>query len=252
MLKLKSQKEITLLMANLSNLSYTDNQDFGSFGYNSFFIDNKGSQAYFLYDDTDVIIVCRGTQPNELEDIITDLKRQLVPATNFCKGKVHKGFLNSVDNVWKPIQNYLFEYSSRDIWFTGHSLGAAMSTIAANRCNLMGANPILYTFGSPKVGNKEYTDSLKIKHFRWVNNIDIVTSFPRFSYTHHGDLCYFDHDGNIADLTTMQTLTDRIRGLITGIKKGKLNYFVNHFIEKYIINIGKIEIPVYISQDKLL
>jgi triacylglycerol lipase len=241
MLKLKTQSEIALLMANLSNLSYTDNQDFTSVGYNSFFIDNRGSQAYFLYDDTDVIIVCRGTQPNKLDDIVADIQRELVPnISGSTKGHVHKGFQLSVNNIWNPIKQYLLEYRSRDIWFTGHSLGAAMSTIAAGRCSAMGSNPTLYTFGSPRVGNKEYVESCNVPHSRWVNNIDIVTSIPTVGYTHHGTLYYFDHDGNIANLSVMQTIKDRIKGLITGISKGRLNYFVNHYMSQYIRNIGKL------------
>ena len=68
-------------------------------------------------------------------------------------GKVHRGFKHALAEVWE--EKGLFEYiksrdtSNRTIWFTGHSLGAALATLAANR---YGKAQGLYTFGSPAWG----------------------------------------------------------------------------------------------------
>lgn len=246
MLSLKSDKERVLLFAKLSRLSYNNNQDFKQFGYDSVCIDKNGSQAYFLFDKTDVIVVCRGTQPTHFEDIVADIKFALVPSSTGI-GKVHAGFKQSVNNIWGDLGTLLLKYSTgRRVWTTGHSLGAAMATIISIRCHRFKQlpSPVLYTFGSPRVGDKDYVESLNslnIEHHRWVNNADIVTRNPIFPYWHHGTLFYFDHNGNfIENLSCIQTTKDRIKGFFVGISKGNINFFVNHDIERYIENLEKL------------
>lgn len=69
--------------------------------------------------------------------------------------------------------------------FTGHSLGAALSTIACHDQILLGNSPkaqtILYNFGSPRVGNYPYAQSVVDTIpviFRVVRYKDIVTHLP--------------------------------------------------------------------------
>lgn len=237
--------EQALLMARLSSLAYNDNQLFNEYGYDSIFLSKNGTQAYFLWDNKNVIIICRGTQPSEWADIKADIKFELVPSLdNF--GHVHEGFRQSVDNIWLDLLILFKKYGkNRKVWCTGHSLGAAMATLIATRCHqiLELPNPILYTFGSPRVGNKEYIDhmnSLKIEHHRFVNNADIVTRNPVCPYVHHGELYYFDHHGNLAIMSAWQTAKDRLKGFWVGIKKGKINFYVNHSIENYIANLEEL------------
>lgn len=239
---MEANYEQALLMAKFSSLAYNDNQSFKEYGYDSIFLSKDGSQAYFLWDINNIIIICRGTQPSEWSDIKADVKIKLVPSLdNF--GSVHRGFRQSVDNIWLDLLILFKKYGkNRKVWCTGHSLGAAMATLIATRCHqiLELPNPMLYTFGSPKVGNKEYVDhmnSLNIKHYRFVNNADIVTRNPLYPYKHHGELYYFDHNGKLAAMTNWQIAKDRVKGFLIGIKRGKVNYFINHFIENYIENL---------------
>lgn len=234
----------SLLMAKFSSLAYTDNASFE--GYDSKFLDKEGTQAYFLYDKNDIIIVCRGTQPTQFSDIASDVKFALVPSS--CKiGLVHRGFKHSVDLIWDDLSKLLKKYgSNRRVWCTGHSLGAAMATLITTRCCRTEGikNPVLFTFGSPRVGNGEYVgfmQGLDIEHYRWVNNEDIVTRNPIGRYKHHGELHYFDHNGNLSVLNWWQTTKDRLKGFWTGIKKGKINFFVNHEIGNYIKNLEKLD-----------
>ena len=67
-----------------------------------------------------------------------------------------------------------------------HSLGAALATICASRLDAHE----LYTFGSPRVGNRAFVKEMKndgIQHYRFVNNNDIVTGvpFPLRVYINH-------------------------------------------------------------------
>lgn len=234
-----------LLMAQLSDLAYNDNQLFTDFGFDSIFLSRNGTQAYFLWNRQDAIIVCRGTQPTEWADIKADLTLDLVPSSS-NHGLVHHGFKHSVDLIWPDLMILLKKFgSNRHIWCTGHSLGAAMATLITSRCHQLTyvPNPVLFTFGSPKVGNAEYVEfmnSLNIEHHRWVNNSDIVTRNPLGPYIHHGELNYMDHDGNVAVMGFLRLLIDRIKGFIVGLRRGKINFFVNHFITNYVKNLKEI------------
>jgi hypothetical protein len=231
-----------LMMAKFSELAYTDDYKFPD--WNTIFLDKNGSQAYFLFNIDTIIVVCRGTQPTKLEDIIADIRFRLVPSSSGI-GKVHRGFKASVDNIWDDLSKLFLKYPNRKVYLTGHSLGAAMATLIAGRCHRFPdmPNPVLYTFGSPRVGNYTYINflnTLNIEHHRWVNNADIVPRNPIFPYYHHGELNYFDHNGDLTDMTVFQMVKDKIKGTILGLKKGKVNFFVNHEMKNYIKNLEKL------------
>ena len=87
---------------------------------------------------------------------------------------------------------------------TGHSLGASCYFIRSQ-----GRRYELYTFGSPRVGTRSFCKEIKkdgIKHYRFVNNNDIVTSVPLalMGFRHSGELVYVNHYGNIRKMTYWQ------------------------------------------------
>jgi len=244
----------SLLFAQISALAYKDGKEafdgFRQLGFESEFFDCDGSQAYVLFGKNDLILAFRGTQPNELKDIIADIRIKLVPSSS-GNGKVHRGFKGALDKIWPNIEPILImNKKKKNIYFTGHSLGAAMATLAAGRCSRLINTPQptgLFTYGSPRVGSKKYIrylTELDFPHARWVNNIDIVTKIPLFGYRHHAHSQYLDHNGHLAKMTPLQLAIDRLKGFWTGIKRGEVNYFVNHGSAKYITNIAKnIDIP---------
>ena len=142
------------------------------------YYDRDGAQAYIFGNDDDRVIVCRGTEPNDWNDIKADLDLATVIAET--AGRVHRGFKREVDDLWPRLEQALVN-NTRPLWFTGHSLGGAMATICAGRCQLsyIQSNPrALYTYGSPRVGNRRYVNYVHIEAYRWVNNNDIVTRVP--------------------------------------------------------------------------
>ena len=141
----------------------------------------------------------------------------------------------------------LHEAEKKPLWFTGHSLGAAMTTIMAARCN---ADPLMpnieevYTFGSPRVGWTKYVASLDVPHHRWVNNNDIVTRVPFaiMGYRHHGTEHYMNAYGNVRPMTVWQRMKDRWRGMWMGLKSGKIDNFSDHSMTEYVKNLKALQI----------
>src|SRR5262249_15248766 len=71
-------------------------------------------------------------------------------------GKVHTGFRDALEKVWSRIESRLRNFP-HPVFYTGHSLGAALASVAVARIVMEGRIPrpaALYTFGSPRVGDE--------------------------------------------------------------------------------------------------
>tara|TARA_B100000927_G_C16430866_1_gene455496 strand:- start:308 stop:1066 length:759 start_codon:yes stop_codon:yes gene_type:complete len=215
------------LMATLSGAAYSDPEDaqktFKKWGYpNHRFIDKDGAQCYVIWNDAHAIIIFRGTEPKEFSDIKADLNA--FQSKSKSKGDVHSGFQGEIDKVWDDLSFTLADLSTRQLHITGHSLGAAMATICASRLVYKFRIHCLYTFGSPRVGDKRFVRNLtNLMHYRVVNNNDIVCKVPfaLMGYRHHGTLCYINHYGNIRKMSWWQRFKDQWRGRKSAWKKGE-------------------------------
>jgi triacylglycerol lipase len=130
----------------------------------------------------------------------------------------------------------------KKLWICGHSLGAAMATIMANRCECDTTlnNPEeLYTYGSPRVGWPTYVKSFGTVHHRWKNNNDVVTTVPPkfLGFRHCGELHYLNAFGNYRKPTGWQLVKDKLRGMWMGIKKGQIDNFSDHSMDNYIAHL---------------
>ena len=150
------------LMARFASLVYLPEEELkiklSQMGYDKFhWIDIEDTQVIIIppYQDNQLVICFRGTEPDQLTDVLADLKAWRKPSKE--KGLVHYGFVEALDKVFPTIE-YLLE--SIDISLekpiktvcTGHSLGAALATLCAARIDAHE----LYTFGSPRVGNRDF------------------------------------------------------------------------------------------------
>lgn len=197
----------SLLFAELAAASYFDEthaaevvRQIGFSG--SQYFDRDGAQAYLFWNEVDCVVSCRGTEPNEWNDIRADVNAVGVLTEAF--GTVHKGFKEEVDDLWPMLEDALIK-NKKTLWFTGHSLGGAMATICAGRCFLSEINSMpqaLFTYGSPRVGDKRFVNFVELDHSRWVNNNDIVTRVPPvwMGYRHCGTEMYLNRTGRLSDV----------------------------------------------------
>lgn len=236
----------SLLFAELAMIAYNDEAEatvaaaLAGFDDVSFY-DRDGSQAYRFRNDRDCVIACRGTEPNEWNDIQADANARSVLAET--TGKVHRGFKKEVDDLWPMLETALMD-NDQPLYFCGHSLGGAMATICAGRCYLshINSNPReLFTFGSPRVGDKRYINYVTMDHYRYVNNNDIVTRVPPvfMGFRHCGSEVYLNRNGEIKKLGLVMKRRDRWRGFFGGLRRWKIDHFADHSIHRYIEAVYK-------------
>lgn len=201
------------------------------------FIDIKGAQMHACWNNDEMVLAFRGTEPNELSDVAADLN--VIPDRVATGGWVHNGFQKELEKLWQDILILLADkLESRKLYICGHSLGAAMATIAASRLNPDG----LYTYGSPRVGSKKFIRNINCPHYRHVNNNDVVTKVPFdfLGYRHHGTLYYMDFYGNICEMTLRQRIKDSWRGRVAAFKKGQaFDGIYDHKAENYVRYLEK-------------
>jgi len=153
-------------------------------------------------------LVLRGT--NDPRDWLTDFNA--IQDGWAGVGLVHKGFAKALDLVWDKVTASLDKNVPPDcpLFITGHSLGAALATLAAS----LRKPRALYTFGSPRVGDNDFGATLSgMNAFRVVNNRDVVTTVPPPLPFHHvGELHYITHQGGMLVSPNDETVArDRLK-----------------------------------------
>ena len=147
-----------------------------------------------------IAIAFRGTQSytQMLTEIICILTE---PPTDFeAGGKVQEYFLSVFNVIWNDLRQYVNEEiknnPSYKVWVTGHSLGAALASLASTLILYEGKtsrdNLMLYTFGQPRVGNYDYAlahDSLVPLSFRVTHYRDMIVHLPTCHTTVPGTPC---------------------------------------------------------------
>jgi triacylglycerol lipase len=160
------------------------------------------TQCFVAKHGSLAVVSFRGTEQAEYKDLLDDLRLLPSDQGDFL---AHQGFCDALDRVWKDVKSCLDQLLNgnqvTEMWFTGHSLGAALATLAACRYNSKAKSTSLYTFGSPRVGSRSMAEKLKgCSTYRFVNGSDIVTLVPPpGGYEHVGQLIYIDSKGRLSD-----------------------------------------------------
>jgi triacylglycerol lipase len=141
-------------------------------------------------NDRQVIIAFAGTDPGMWETVITDVQ----PILN--GDNVHTGFANAFAAVMPQLDTILDGVNGRPVFFTGHSLGAALASLAAlHAAERAITATAIYTFGMPRVGGDtfraKYSPLLGNRTYRLVHGDDLVARVPLsalMGYRHVGRL----------------------------------------------------------------
>ncbi len=141
---------------------------------------NEPPHILVAHNDDVIVIAFRGTRVQDLPDILADIAF-LPESTN--SGFVHSGFQKTflAGGVWDQAKEHVAGISGQQlIIFTGHSLGAALTTLARRAYrDSKGREAALYTFGSPRVGDELiFCPSYPPNGYRIVDDQDVVTHVP--------------------------------------------------------------------------
>jgi Lipase (class 3) len=154
-----------------------------------------GAQAIALRLRTTgkLVLVFATFAPNFI-DFATDRHTALTPW--LVAGQVHHSSMLLLNGMWERITHSM-ENRLDDCVFTGHSMGAALATLAASRVQSPMAR--LVTIGSPAVGDAEFAHTLdEMDVDRYVNCCDVLCTLPqRLDYRHAGRMRYIDAAGEV-------------------------------------------------------
>ncbi|MDT8861312.1 lipase family protein [Alkalihalobacillus sp. MEB130] len=145
-----------------------------AFGFKEWF-------GFILESKKSVIIAFRGTDSNP--DWMVDAEVAQVPfpyTKETCH--VHEGFSaiyqSCRDDIMDTLENIPLK---KQIYVTGHSLGAALATLCSMDLTTHGYHVTLYNFASPRVGDPLFAQQFNEKieeSYRFVNIYDIVPLLP--------------------------------------------------------------------------
>lgn len=204
--KLFEEKNEETLNKLLINPIYIDSKMYNNDNSNIDSSNIDGQLYISKYKDDEGVIFFRGTE--SIQDWLTNLniKRVEMNIEN-CKLKplVHTGFLNQYITLENEINKTIKDLNIKTIHLTGHSQGASLASIASIKLHFLypDLNIYCYTFGSPRVGNKVFSElfnkSVK-KSYRFLNVLDPVTTLPtswRYKHVNNSFWLYPDHMNNV-------------------------------------------------------
>ena len=172
-----------------------------------------------------------GTDPLVVANWVTNLDFPLNEAG------IHRGFGSALDAAWSQLVAALIETAPvRNLVVVGHSLGAALAVLAAER--LLKERQIdvqaVYAYGMPRAGNAKFADAydsiLGARTFRLVHGEDIVPTVPptQLGYAHVGrhNLCGRNARFALAALAAARSEDPRFRAsLVDRLEAGLRELF---------------------------
>ncbi|CAN0171559.1 unnamed protein product [Discosporangium mesarthrocarpum] len=209
---------------------------------------NHDTQSFIAAHEDYTVVAFRGTTNGSDWATNVNMFEHKTP-----HGGVHRGFSEAVDTVWGrmlPAIKQLREQSpKKPIFVCGHSLGAALASVATARLVLDEGIPVasLYTIGSPRVFMEDFVPSfdeaMKEKCFRAVNNNDIVTRVPfdgyvlnisGFNFAHVAAEVYINRSGNVGSRNLWDSFAGRFQALFGGtITDGVEDHGAVHYEEAF-------------------
>lgn len=208
----------------------------------------------FVAKGADCLVVgFRGT--SSIQNWITSVRFEQKPILieRISMGMIHIGFAEAFAPLCRPLKEAIegILHPGDHLYITGHSLGAALATLAAKWLNLLGFHvSALVTFGSPRVGDAYFSASFPITSERWVNYQDPVVHLPPpvlfgQKYRHVGRMHYLDAKGKATSEPSIWTqMRDQFSGLFgkNGLSTAQLTQSVaqrlaDHDVASYLAKL---------------
>ena len=128
--------------------------------------------------DTHAVLAFRGSDPVTLQTWLTDVVVRLVERQEY-DGRVHRGFSSALKQTWQKIEPIIEKAQGKPLFLTGHSMGGALAVLTACRLAKLGRPPVaIYTYGSPRVGDRMFCSQYALPTYRIVNRLDLVPEMP--------------------------------------------------------------------------
>lgn len=167
------------ILARFSASAYLEPHKFLKKYSNSMHFSRGSCEAFITFNPDKTVITFRGTQG--IEDILVDASA--LPRDTLG-GQVHSGFFNAIERICGPLKRALDKHHvlGRPIYVTGHSKGGAEAQLFASRIALLN-NVSVYTFGAPRVSDKEYCrtyNEVVPKCYSIINDSDPVPRVPKW------------------------------------------------------------------------
>jgi len=161
------------------------------------FLDRDHTQAYVIETDSetanDTVVAFRGTQAfsnPSLADMLSNLWFRRRP---WDPGRVHRGYREALLDIAQELKRPLYS-GRRPLYFTGHSMGGALATLAST---LAPGPSATYSFGAPRVGDGAFARGLT-NLIRIVHGADIAPRYPLpLGYRHGGQVWHLSRAGNL-------------------------------------------------------
>jgi triacylglycerol lipase len=215
-------------------------------------LDTRSTQGFIARKGRRAVCAFRGTEVGELQDLLRDA--DLFYAWG-GEERRHPGFTAALEEVRAPLLSHLEALHREGIalYFTGHSLGAALATLAAREWSKKLEAPLdqaaVYTFGSPRLGNAAFARrcDAAFRHYRIVDCCDIVATLPPpFGYRHCGREVFLDATGSRHDAPSLgRRWQAKIAGMLSYHRHGGpgdllLRKLADHNIAYYARLLGRL------------
>lgn len=209
----------------------------------------EDTQAYLAASDHMIIIAFRGTEPSKIRDWLSDVNTPVIRGPG-GSGLVHLGFSRALASVYPLIRDKIEDVrtNGQTLWLTGHSLGGALAMLAGARMRFEEPKLLpdgVFTFGQPRTCDRllaaAYDGAFASRHFRFVNNNDIVTQVPPEPVFHHvNTTMYFDANGALhKKMSLVNKLKDRFTGFTSDPFAPGTDGVRDHSMDTYLELIAK-------------
>jgi len=187
-----------------------------------------------------IIVVFRGS--HSVRNWIANLAASKVDV-DWCKGcEMHKGFHNGylevADKIRQTVDDLAKKNPSYEIITAGHSLGGALSQVAAADLRVRGHKVTAFTFGSPRIGNDKLSDFISKQgtNYRVTHLNDPVPRLPLMTmgYQHvspeyhifQGDSPISGHDVHVLEGGINFGGNTAADGIVSGNVSAHMHYMV--------------------------